>query len=99
MSIEIKVPSVGESISSGVISVWHKKNGDIVQANEALFTLETDKVSTEISAEKSGQLTIGKAEGEEVKIGEIVGSIDDSVAAGKPAQNPMQPKSVFLPSE
>ena len=92
MSIEIKVPSVGESISSGVISVWHKKNGDIVQANEALFTLETDKVSTEISAEKSGQLTIGKAEGEEVKIGEIVGSIDDSVAA-KPAQSPVEVES------
>ncbi|MEO7932387.1 MAG: 2-oxoglutarate dehydrogenase complex dihydrolipoyllysine-residue succinyltransferase [Chthoniobacterales bacterium] len=81
MSIEIKVPSVGESISSGLISVWHKKNGDIVKEGESLFTLETDKVSTEIPAPKSGQLTIGKPEGEEVKIGEVVGSIDDSVAA------------------
>ena len=96
MSIDIKVPSVGESIASGVISVWHKKTGEFVQANEALFTLETDKVSTEISAEKAGQLTIGKAEGEEVKIGEIVGSIDDSVsvpAPAKPTQNPVEVES------
>jgi len=56
MSIEVKVPAVGESISSGVVSVWHKKSGDFVDAGEALFTLETEKVSTEIVAEKSGIL-------------------------------------------
>ncbi len=88
MSIEIKVPTVGESISSGLISVWHKKTGDIVKSGEPLFTLETDKVSTEITAEKGGQLKIVKAEGEEVKIGEIVGTIDDSVAAPAPADAP-----------
>lgn len=81
MSIEIKVPNVGESISSGVISTWHKKTGDFVKSGEALFTLETDKVSTEITAEKSGTLTIGKNEGDDVKIGEVVGSIDDTAKA------------------
>ncbi len=81
MSIEIKVPSVGESITSGLISVWHQKSGAIVKSGDPLFTLETDKVSTEITAQNSGQLTIVKAEGEEVKIGEIVGSIDESVSA------------------
>ena len=48
MSIEVKVPAVGESISSGVVSVWHKKSGEQVNAGDPLFTLETDKVSTEI---------------------------------------------------
>ena len=47
MAIEVKIPAVGESISSGVVSVWHKKSGDFVNAGDALFTLETDKVSTQ----------------------------------------------------
>ena len=56
MSVEVKVPAVGESISSGVVSVWHKKSGEQVSAGDPLFTLETDKVSTEINAEKDGVL-------------------------------------------
>ena len=81
MSIEVKIPAVGESISSGIISVWHKKSGDFVKAGEPLFTLETDKVSTEITAEKDGVLTAHVPEGQEVKIGETVASIDESAAA------------------
>ena len=81
MSIEVKIPAVGESISSGVVSVWHKKSGDFVDAGEALFTLETEKVSTEIVAEKSGVLETRAAEGQEVKIGEVVATIDDSKSA------------------
>ena len=56
MAVEVKIPAVGESITSGVVSVWHKKSGDFVNAGDALFTLETDKVSTEIAAETSGVL-------------------------------------------
>jgi 2-oxoglutarate dehydrogenase E2 component (dihydrolipoamide succinyltransferase) len=78
MSVEVKIPAVGESISSGVVSVWHKKSGDYVNAGDALFTLETDKVSTEITAEKAGVLETKVAEGQEVKIGELVATIDDS---------------------
>ena len=48
MGLEVKIPAVGESITSGLISVWHKNDGDSVAAGEPLFTLETDKVSTEI---------------------------------------------------
>jgi 2-oxoglutarate dehydrogenase E2 component (dihydrolipoamide succinyltransferase) len=81
MSIEVKIPAVGESISSGVVSVWHKKSGDFVDAGEALFTLETEKVSTEIVAEKSGVLETKAVEGQEVKIGEVVATIDDSKSA------------------
>ncbi len=78
MAIEVKIPSVGESITSGVVSAWHKKSGELVSEGEALFTLETDKVSTEIVAEKAGMLETKVPEGQEVKIGEVVAIIDDS---------------------
>jgi 2-oxoglutarate dehydrogenase E2 component (dihydrolipoamide succinyltransferase) len=78
MAIEVKIPSVGESITSGVVSAWHKKSGEFVNEGEALFTLETDKVSTEIVAEKAGVLETKVPEGQEVKIGEVVAIINDS---------------------
>src|SRR5437667_9689109 len=78
MAIEVKIPAVGESITSGVVSVWHKKSGEFVNEGETLFTLETDKVSTEIVAEKGGLLETKVPEGQEVKIGEVVATIDDS---------------------
>jgi 2-oxoglutarate dehydrogenase E2 component (dihydrolipoamide succinyltransferase) len=81
MAVEVKIPAVGESISSGIVSVWHKKSGDFVNAGDALFTLETDKVSTEITAEKAGVLETMVPEGQEVKIGEVVATIDDSKTA------------------
>src|ERR1700704_1802017 len=81
MSIEVKIPAVGESISSGVVSVWHKKSGEFVNAGDALFTLETDKVSTAIVAEKAAVLETNVPEGQEVKIGEVVATIDDSKSA------------------
>ncbi len=83
MSIEVKIPPVGESIESGVVSAWHRQSGDYVEAGEALFTLETDKVATEITAEKSGVLEQKAAEGQEVKIGQVVALIDDKAAPGK----------------
>jgi 2-oxoglutarate dehydrogenase E2 component (dihydrolipoamide succinyltransferase) len=78
MAIEVKIPAVGESITSGVVSAWHKKSGEFVNEGEPLFTLETDKVSTEIVAEKAGLLETKVPEGQEVKIGEVVATIDDS---------------------
>jgi 2-oxoglutarate dehydrogenase E2 component (dihydrolipoamide succinyltransferase) len=78
MIIEVKVPSVGESVTSGVVSAWHKKSGEFVNEGEPLFALETDKVSTDIVAEKSGMLETKVPEGKEVKIGEVVAVIDDS---------------------
>jgi len=90
MSLQIKIPSVGESIVSGLLSVWHKQDGETVAAGDALFTLETDKVSTEITAEKAGVLHILVPQGEEVKIGAVVATIDDVGAASPSA--PVQPK-------
>jgi 2-oxoglutarate dehydrogenase E2 component (dihydrolipoamide succinyltransferase) len=89
---EVKIPAVGESITSGVVSVWHKKSGDFVNAGDALFTLETDKVSTEIVAEKGGVLETKVPEGQEVKIGEVVATIEESEA-------PPQEKKEKRPAE
>ncbi|MFZ3376279.1 MAG: 2-oxoglutarate dehydrogenase complex dihydrolipoyllysine-residue succinyltransferase [Chthoniobacterales bacterium] len=102
MAIEVKIPAVGESISSGIVSVWHKKSGDFVNAGDALFTLETDKVSTEITAETPGVLDTMVPEGQEVKIGEVVATIDDSKTAPtkfEPAEKKAAPekKSVAAP--
>src|SRR6267378_7434566 len=83
MIIEVKVPSVGESVTSGVVSAWHKKSGEFVNEGEPLFALETDKVSTDIVAEKSGMLETKVPEGQEVKIGEVVAVIDDSKQTSK----------------
>ncbi len=94
MAIEVKIPAVGESISSGVVSVWHKKSGDFVNAGDALFTLETDKVSTEITAETPGVLDTMVPEGQEVKIGEVVATIDDSKTA--PAKSEPAEKKAAL---
>lgn len=85
MSSEIKVPPVGESISSGIISVWHRNDGDYVRSGEVLFTLDTDKVSTEVTAQAAGILRIKVPADSEVKIGETVGLIE---AAPEPAEAP-----------
>jgi 2-oxoglutarate dehydrogenase E2 component (dihydrolipoamide succinyltransferase) len=97
MAIEVKIPAVGESITSGVVSAWHKKSGEFVNEGEPLFTLETDKVSTEIVAEKGGLLETKVPEGQEVKIGEVVATIDDSKQPG--AKKAPEPKKVEKPQE
>src|SRR5512133_3831285 len=85
MSVQVKIPAVGESISSGVVSVWHKKSGEQVRKGDPLFTLETDKVSTEIVAEADGVLKTKANEGQEVKIGEVVAEIEESSAGAAAA--------------
>jgi 2-oxoglutarate dehydrogenase E2 component (dihydrolipoamide succinyltransferase) len=78
MSIEVKIPPVGESITSGVLSTWHKQNGDMVNDGEALFTLETDKISSEVPAIGSGKLRIQVDAGQEVKIGQVVALLEEN---------------------
>jgi len=98
VSVEVKIPAVGESISSGIVSVWHKKSGDFVNAGDALFTLETDKVSTEIAAETAGVLDTIVPEGQEVKIGEVVATIDDSKKAPAAASAEKKKEKTEAPS-
>src|SRR4051794_9639717 len=91
MSTEVKVPAVGESISTGVVSVWHKKSGEQVSAGDPLSTLETDKVSTEINAENDGVLQTLVAEGAEVKIGDVVATIEEGTASEAKAEKEVEP--------
>jgi 2-oxoglutarate dehydrogenase E2 component (dihydrolipoamide succinyltransferase) len=79
---EIKVPSVGESVTEGILSRWIKKSGDFVNSGDPLFELETDKASNEVPALVSGILTTNVAEGTTVEIGAVVGLID--TAGAKP---------------
>ena len=90
--MDVTIPAVGESITSGLISTWHKKDGESVNAGDVLLTLETDKVSTEITAEKAGVLRIKAIEGTEVKIGEVVAVIEEGGAPAAASQPPAEAK-------
>lgn len=79
--IDVKVPSVGESISEVTIASWLKNDGDMVKLDEAICSIESDKATLEISAPKAGKLKILVQEGETVAIGTKVAEVDDSVSA------------------
>ena len=76
MAIDIKVPSVGESITEVTLVKWHKKEGEWVNRDEVIAELESEKATFEINAEKAGALHIIAAEGSNIQIGDIVGNID-----------------------
>jgi 2-oxoglutarate dehydrogenase E2 component (dihydrolipoamide succinyltransferase) len=77
MANDIKVPHFPESISEGTISVWHKKAGDVVEQDEVILEVETDKVVMEVPAPESGVLSlIHKDEGDTVISEEVVGQVD-----------------------
>jgi 2-oxoglutarate dehydrogenase E2 component (dihydrolipoamide succinyltransferase) len=81
MPIEIKVPSVGESITSGILGVWNKPDGAYVKSGEPIFEIETDKVTSEVVAESAGQLKHLVKAGDTVQIGQVVASIDEKADA------------------
>jgi 2-oxoglutarate dehydrogenase E2 component (dihydrolipoamide succinyltransferase) len=81
MSLEVKVPAAGESITSANVARWHKQNGEAVRKGEVLVTLETDKVSSELEAAADGVLTILVGEGEEVAIGTVIAKLEESTAS------------------
>jgi 2-oxoglutarate dehydrogenase E2 component (dihydrolipoamide succinyltransferase) len=83
MAIELKIPSVGESITQVTISSWLKADGDYVEMDEAVAELESDKATVELNAEKSGILKILVEEGTDVEIGAVVASIDTDAEAPK----------------
>jgi 2-oxoglutarate dehydrogenase E2 component (dihydrolipoamide succinyltransferase) len=88
---KILVPQLGESVVEARVARWLKKAGDRVEVGEPVVELETDKIDLEVSAEKGGIIaSIARQEGEDVKIGELLATIDDSGAATEaaPAQTP-----------
>jgi 2-oxoglutarate dehydrogenase E2 component (dihydrolipoamide succinyltransferase) len=85
MSLEIKVPTVGESITEVTISEWFKQDGDYVELDEIICELESDKASFELNAEAAGILKIKAQEGDTLEIGAVICEIDTD--AGKPASD------------
>ncbi len=84
--IDIKVPTVGESISEVTLLKWNKKDGDYVERDEVIAELESEKATFEVNAEKAGIIKLGNVqEGDTIKIGDLLASIDETAA--KPADN------------
>lgn len=82
--MDIKIPAVGESITEATISEWLKNDGDYVEQNDVLLSLETDKASVEVVAEKAGKLKIITPANETIAIGAVVGTLDTNA---KPVTN------------
>lgn len=100
--IEVKIPAMGESISEGTISRWFKKEGEAIKADEALFEIETDKVTQEIYAPAGGVVKkLAKAQGANAKVGEVVAVIDSAGVASvtTPAAAPAAPAPQAAPAK
>src|SRR6184192_1475292 len=86
---EIRVPTLGESVTEATIGRWFKKAGDAVAVDEPLVELETDKVTIEVPAPSAGVLgEIAAKDGETVAVGALLGQINDGAVAAKPAAAP-----------
>lgn len=88
MAHEIKIPSVGESITSATLGSWHKAEGEYVRAGDVLLTIETDKISTELESDRDGFLHHLAAVGDELAIGAPVASIVEGEAPAGAAAAP-----------
>ncbi len=98
MSVELKVPQLGESITEAVVGKWHKKPGDAVALDEAVVVLETDKVTVDVQAPAAGTLaSIAFAEGSKVKIGDVLGLLTAGAQASTPAPFAPPPAAVAAP--
>jgi 2-oxoglutarate dehydrogenase E2 component (dihydrolipoamide succinyltransferase) len=85
MTIEIKVPEVGEAVKEALLVQWYRQDGDLVKRDELLFLIETDKVTLEVAAEAAGRLRILVGAGETVPVGAVVATletVDESAQAG-----------------
>lgn len=100
MQIEIKVPTVGESISEVTLAKWLKKDGDIVEQDEMLCELESEKATFELNAEKPGKISLVAKEGDVLKIGDVVCRIEtDAAASNQPSTVSNQPSAVNSETE
>lgn len=97
MAQDVKVPSVGESVTEGMIATWHVSDGDVVSRDDVLVDLETDKATVEIVAEVSGTIKIVKKAGETVKVGEVIANIDTASASAPKAAKEDKAKSAATP--
>ncbi|MBK8478780.1 MAG: 2-oxoglutarate dehydrogenase complex dihydrolipoyllysine-residue succinyltransferase [Opitutaceae bacterium] len=100
MPLPVKIPPLGESIVSGILAKWDVPNGAAVKKDQVLFELETDKITSEGTAEIDGVITHTVAEGTEVKIGQVVATIEPTVSTTTAVATPAAvPSSItHLPS-
>src|SRR5688572_20575344 len=85
MPANVVVPEVGESIVDARVARWLKKEGDVVNVGDPLVELETDKIDLEVAAPQGGVLgRIAHGDGADVKVGEVLGVINDAEAAAPP---------------
>ena len=93
MLLEIKVPSPGESITEVEIANWLKKEGDIVSKDDELCEIDSDKATLTVNADEGGKISIKVEAGQKVNVGDVIATIDTSVApqatAPKPAETPV----------
>ncbi len=82
MSLEMKVPTVGESITEVTVASWTKSDGDMVEMDEVICELESDKATFEVTAEAAGKLSIKAQEGDTLEIGAVLCEIDESASGG-----------------
>lgn len=82
MKIEIRVPSIGESVSEVTLSTWLVEDGAVVEMDDSLCEFESDKATLELPAEKGGKVTRVAKEGDDLKIGDLVAYIDTEASAG-----------------
>jgi len=97
--VEIKVPTIGESITEGTIAQWLKKDGAHVHQGESLFELETEKATTEVPSPAEGSLRITVPEGKTVAVGAVIGNIDESKSQPAPAASKEQRMSAEQKSQ
>jgi 2-oxoglutarate dehydrogenase E2 component (dihydrolipoamide succinyltransferase) len=90
--MEIKVPSVGESVYEATIAKWHKQDGEQVEKNDLLCELETDKITLELNADADGVLSIRVPEGETVEIGALIGVIEEGAGEKKEKEEAKEEK-------
>src|SRR5262249_23891367 len=100
MPVEIKVPSVGESVNEGILSRWLKKDGDAVRADEPVVEMETDKATQEVVAPAAGRLKITVPEGTTVPVGAVIGRTEEGAVApvAAPAKKPVAPSAAPSPA-
>jgi 2-oxoglutarate dehydrogenase E2 component (dihydrolipoamide succinyltransferase) len=89
---------MGESISTGILAKWHVKDGDTVKKDQPLFELETDKITSEGTAEAAGVITFKVEAGAEVKIGQVVATIEAGGAASPAPEAPAAAPAAATPS-
>jgi 2-oxoglutarate dehydrogenase E2 component (dihydrolipoamide succinyltransferase) len=97
MAVQIVIPTVGESVTQGVIARWVKKNGEAVRRDETVLELETDKVTMEVPAPAAGVVKHLAKEGDTVAVGQAVGEVDESATANTPAPKAAEPVAAAVP--